>query len=209
MKLLYVLIFLLLPIVAIGQISLGIIGGANIGSFGGIEPPDASYASRTGLNIGMLCTYRFNEDISLTLQPMYSQRGSNIDVGEDTFRDSLQTYEVPIDYLVIPLFIRVDSDNGVTYFISGLEFGLPLSAELTHEGTSKDISELLNTIDILASIGMGLRFSIGKPDLLVEFRYYQGLVDLNSDSGNEDGKVIFEDLKSSGFQLMVGLEWKL
>jgi hypothetical protein len=140
---------------------------------------------------------------------MYSQRGSNIDVGEDTFRDSLKTYEVQIDYLIIPLFVRVDADNGVTYFISGLEFGFPLSGELSHKGTCKDISGLLNTVDILASIGMGLRFSIGKPDLLVEFRYYQGLVNLNSDNGEDNGLVIFEDIKSSGFQLMAGLEWKL
>lgn len=209
MRRLYLLAILLFPLISFAQISLGVTAGANIGKFGGIEPPDASYTSRTGLNFGITCAYRINKDISLTIQPMYSQRGSNIEVGEDTRRDSLEVYKAKIDFLIIPLFVRVDADNGITYFISGLEFGIPLSAELSYNEASKDISGTFNNIDILASIGMGLRFSIGKPDLLVEFRYYQGLVNLNSDSGEENGNIIFEDIKNSGFQLMVGLEWIL
>jgi len=130
-------------------------------------------------------------------------------VGEDTRRDSLEVYETKINFLTIPLFVRVDSDNGVAYFISGLEFGIPLSAEISHDGKNKDISGLLNNIDILASVGMGLRFSLGKPDLLFEFRYYQGLVNLNSGSKEDEGNIIFEDFKNSGFQLMTALEWEL
>jgi opacity protein-like surface antigen len=209
MKKLSFLIVLLLPLISSAQISLGVTAGANIGKFGGVEPPDASYASRTGINFGGTIAYRFNKDISLTFQPMYSQRGTNVEVGEDTRRDSMEVYETKLDFLIIPIFVRVDSDNGVTYFISGLEFGIPLSAEVSHDGGSRDISEKLKNIDILASIGMGLRFSLGKPDLLIEFRYYQGLVNFNSGNGEEDGNIIFEDFKNSGFQLMAGLEWEL
>jgi len=97
----------------------------------------------------------------------------------------------------------------ITYFISGLEFGIPLSSEISHNDRNKDISGLLNNIDILASIGMGLRFSLGKPDMLIEFRYYQGLVNLNSGNEKDQGNLIFEDFKNSGFQLMAGLEWEL
>ena len=209
MKYLYFLVILLVPLLSSAQISIGITAGTNTGKFGGVEPPNASYTSRTGINIGGTIAYRFNKDISLTLQPMYSHRGSNIEVGEDTRRDSLEVYETKIDFLIIPLFIRVDSDNGVTYFISGLEFGIPLAAEISHNGESRDISETLNNIDILASIGMGLRFSLGKPDLLFEFRYYQGLVNFNSGSDEEQGNIVFENFKNSGFQLMAGLEWEL
>ena len=56
---------------------------------------------------------------------------------------------------------------------------------------------------------MGLRFSIGKPDLLIEFRYYQGLVNFNSGNEVDEGNIIFEDFKNSGFQLMTALEWEL
>ena len=195
--------------ISTAQISLGVTAGANIGKFGGVEPPDATYTSRTGLNIGATFAYRFNEDISLLIQPMYSHRGSNIEVGEDTRRDSLELYEVKIDFLIIPLFVRVDSDNGVTYFISGLEIGIPLSAELSHNGQNNEISELINNIDILASVGMGFRFSLGKPNLMLEFRYYQGLVNFNSSTKEDEGNIIFDDFKNSGFQLMAGLEWEL
>ena len=205
----YIFIILLFPVLSFAQISLGVTGGVNMGNFGGVEPDDASYTSRTGINFGATFAYRFNKDISLTLQPMYSQRGSNIEVGEDSRRDSLEIYEVAIDYLTIPLFVRVDADNGVAYFISGLEFGIPLSGEISHDATVKDISSVLNTIDLLASIGMGLRFSLGKPDLLIEFRYYQGLVNLNSDNYDENGNEIFGNIKNSGFQIMAGLEWEL
>ena len=209
MKQLYFFVILLFPLLSAAQISLGITAGTNTGKFGGVEPPDASYTSRTGINLGGTIAYRLNKDISLTLQPMYSHRGSNIEVGEDTRRDSLEVYETKIDFLIIPLFVRVDSENGVTYFISGLEFGIPLSAEISHNGESRDISETLKNIDILASIGMGLRFSLGKPDLLFEFRYYQGLVNFNSGNDKEQGNIVFENFKNSGFQLMAGLEWEL
>ena len=203
------LVLLLLPICSAAQFSVGATIGANIGKFGGVEPPDASYTSKTGLNIGGTVAYRFNKDISLAIQPMYSQRGSNIEVGEDTRRDSMEVYEAKIDFLIIPVLVRVDSDNGVTYFMSGLEFGIPISTGVSHEDQDFDIDGLIKKIDILASIGMGLRFSVGKPDLLVEFRYYQGLVNFNSGSGEDEGNIIFENFKNSGFQLMLGLEWVL
>ena len=123
MRYFYFFMILLFPLLATAQISLGVTAGANIGKFGGVEPTDAAYASKTGVNFSGTLAYRITDDISLTLQPMYSQRGSNIEVGEDTRMDSLQVYETSIDFLVVPLFVRVDSDNGVTYFISGLEFG--------------------------------------------------------------------------------------
>jgi len=209
MRYFYFSIVLLFPLLATAQISLGVTAGANIGKFGGVEPPDASYVSKTGINFGATLAYRITSEISLTLQPMYSQRGSNIEVGEDTRRDSLQVYETNIDFLIIPLFVRVDSNNGVTYFISGLEFGIPLSAEISHNDKNRDISQTLNNIDILASIGMGLKFSLGEPDLRVEFRYYQGLINFNSGNEEDQGNIIFEDFKNSGFQLMAGLEWEL
>ena len=93
MKYLYFLVILLVPLLSSAQISIGITAGTNTGKFGGVEPPNASYTSRTGINIGGTIAYRFNKDISLTLQPMYSHRGSNIEVGEDTRRDSLEVYE--------------------------------------------------------------------------------------------------------------------
>ncbi len=209
MKYLSFLLFLLFPLLSSAQVSVGFTTGANMGKFGGVEPSNASYASRTGLNFGGSLVYRFNEDVSLAFQPIYSQRGSNIEVGEDSRWDTLKVYEAKIDFIIIPLYVRVDSDNGIVYFTGGLEFGIPLSAEFSHDGNNRDISDALNNIDILASIGLGLRFSIGEPDLLIEFRYYQGLVNFNSGNETDQGNIIFENFKNNGFQLMAGLEWEL
>ena len=203
------LVCLLIPISLSAQLSLGVIVGSNMGKFGGYEPNDAEYASRTGLNIGASFAYRLNNEISLTFQPMYSQRGSNIEVGEDSWKDTLQVYEVKLDFLILPLFIKVYSDNRAVYFVSGIEFGVPLSAEVYHADQTLNISDYVNKIDILASIGMGLRFSLGKPDLTIEFRYYQGLVNFNASQIESFEKDILGDFKNSGFQLMAGLEWEL
>jgi hypothetical protein len=200
---------LLLPILASAQLSLGVTGGGNFGKFGGVAPSNAAYTSKAGVNFGGIISYRFNKDISITLQPIYSQRGSNIEVGEDSWRDTLKVYDAQIDFFVIPLYVRIDSDNGIVYFTGGVEFGIPLSAKILLNDDSWDASEKLNRVDILASVGMGLRFSIGKPDLLIGIRYYQGLVNFNSANEQEQGNVIFEDFKNNGFQLMAGVEWKL
>ena len=209
MKKLYLFAIFLIPAVCSAQLSLGIAGGANSGKFSGIEPPDVVYTSRVGLNFGGTLAYRLTSDISLTFQPIYSQRGSNIEEGEDTRRDSLQVYEAGINFLILPIFIRVDADNGITYFISGLEFAIPLSSQLVHAGVKREISGVLNNIDILASIGMGLRFSLGKPNLMIEFRYYQGLINFYSGTVAESGNLVLDNFKNSGFQLMAGLEWEM
>ncbi len=200
---------LLFPYILFAQLSLGITGGANIGKFGGVEPRDASYTSRTGLNFGATIGYRFNEDISLVFQPAFTQRGSDIEVGEDTFFDSLQVYQAKINFLSLPLFVRVDSDNGITYFMSGLEFAIPLSSEMVYKDQKLDLSGWLNRVDILATIGMGLHFSLGRPFLSIEFRYYQGLVNFNSHDRKDEEQVLFKNFKNSGFQFLAGLEWEL
>ena len=205
----YLWLFLFLPFILFAQLSFGVIGGANIGKFGGVEPRDASYTSLSGLNLGAVMGYRFNKDVSLIFQPTFSQRGSNIEVGEDTFFDSLQVYTARIDFLALPLFIRVDSDNGVTYFISGLEIAIPLSLRMSHDEEKIDLSDWLKKADILASIGMGLHFSLGRPQLIIEFRYYQGLVNFNSQDGKDGEQLLFQNFKNSGFQFMAGVEWEL
>ena len=205
----YFWLFSLFPYLLFAQFTFGFMGGTNIGKFGGVEPRDVSYTSHTGLNFGFLLGYRFNEDVSLTFQPTFSQRGSNIEVGEDTFFDSLQVYEARIDFLAIPLSVRVDSDNGVTYFVSGLEIAIPLSSGMFHDEEKIDLSDWLKKADILASIGMGLHFSLGKPQFIIEFRYYQGLVNFNSKDGKDGDQLLFQNFKNSGFQFIAGLEWEL
>ncbi len=202
-----IVFFLLLPTILSAQISLGMMVGANIGKFGGVEPPDISYTHRTGSNVGVTAIFRITRDVSLAFQPTYSQRGSNIETGEDTRWDTLKVYQVKINFLVLPLFVRIDADNGITYFVSGLEFALPLSAEVVFQDQSWDISHNLSNTDILASIGMGFRIPFGqKNHAMLEVRYYQGLVNFNYSSEEEKKRVIYENFKNSGFQIMLGIE---
>ena len=110
--------------------------------------------------------------------------------------------------MLLPIFIRIDADNGVTYIVSGLEIGIPLVARLLYEDQSWDISQQLKKADVLATIGMGLKFSLGRPYLLIEFRYYQGLVTFNQGQVKHEDLVLFDNFKNSGFQIMAGLEWE-
>ncbi len=209
LKKIFLFYLVVVPSLLLGQFSVGLTVGSNTGKFGGIEPPDVSYASRTGINFGAVVVYRINRDFSITLQPTYSQRGSNIEVGEDTFFDSLRVYSMWTDFLTFPIFIRIDSDKKITYFISGLEFGFPIRAGIEHDGKVLNVSNTLKNVDILASIGLGLRFDVGAPDLMIEFRYYQGLVNFNKQDGTDGDQKLFDNFKNSGFQLMAGLEWEI
>ena len=208
MKKLIILLFLFLPHMLPAQFITGFSAGLNLGTFGGVAPANTSYAARSGLNFNAVIGYRINKDFTLTLQPAYSQRGSTINVGEDSFFDTLKVYSAKINFLTLPIFVRINSDNRITYFISGLEFAVPLSATLSGDNNSADVLSSMNKIDILATIGMGLRFSIGKPNLMIELRYYQGLLNFNSEN-QDSGKYYLEDIKNLGFMVMAGLEWEL
>ena len=208
MKKLIILLFLFLPHMLPAQFVVGFSAGLNLGTFGGVAPTNTAYAVRPGLNLNAVIGYRINKDFTLTLQPAYSQRGSTINVGEDSFFDTLKVYHAKVNFLTLPFFVRVDSDNRITYFISGIEFAVPLSATLSGDNKSADILSSMNKVDILATIGMGLRFSIGKPNLMIEFRYYQGLVNFSSEN-QDSGKYYLDDFKNLGFMVMAGLEWEL
>ena len=60
-------------------------------SLSGDAPKDASYSGKTGISGGLIADFTLAEDIILSIQPRFLQKGTSVayDVGEYELRDSL------------------------------------------------------------------------------------------------------------------------
>ena len=60
-------------------------------SLSGDAPEDASYSGKTGFSGGLIADFTLTEDIVLSIQPRFLQKGTSVayDVGEYELRDSL------------------------------------------------------------------------------------------------------------------------
>ena len=71
-------------------------------SLSGDAPKDASYSGKIGFSGGLIADFTLTEDIVLSIQPRYLQKGSTVsyDVGEYELKDSLTA---SLDYFSLPI----------------------------------------------------------------------------------------------------------
>ncbi len=74
-------------------------------SISGDAPEDASYSGKIGFSGGLIADFTLTEDIILSIQPRYLQKGTSVayDVGEYELRDSLTA---TLDYISLPIMLK-------------------------------------------------------------------------------------------------------
>lgn len=187
------------------QPAIGIFGGINQSSLKGDAPEKTSFGGLSGFAAGAVGEFRIANEVLLSIQPMYLQRGTKIAFeipGEDQPRDSM---DARIDYFTVPVLLKVISGNGKTYVTSGLDFGFLSSAKLIDGAQESDIKEFFKSTDIAVVFGFGAMFPIGNPRLSFELRYSQSLLNISSQSGNPEGTSLPTRFRSSGLQLLAGV----
>lgn len=207
-----ILIFLLLLLISIissAQIRVGALAGLNSTSFSGDTPQGANFASNVGYSGGITADLFFLDDVSVLLQPMYSHKTSTIQFDVNYQYDPIDSMDLFIDYVEIPLNVKVTANNKIAYVTAGLTFSIPLSATIINNtlGSETDIKEFFESFSVSANFGVGVQFKIGKPYLFFELRYSQGLTNL-SKSTNEEYRII-QKLKSNSMQLYTGILFTL
>lgn len=190
---------------AIAQTSVGIIGGVNLLSLSGDAPSGASYSGGAGYMFGISVETRIGNGIKLMLQPNYShtQTGIGIDVGEEEPKDSM---DVSFNYYRIPILVKIEAFNNVSYFISGLDLGILKDAKIQDVNKTKDetdITDRLNDIDLAAVFGVGVKFRLSnKLNLGIEGRYNQSLLNMAKDFNGASFNNLPARFKQSGFQFL-------
>jgi hypothetical protein len=100
---------------ASGQVNLGIFGGVNRSSLAGDRPAGTSRETRMGLSAGLMGEFHLTNDIWLSFQPMFVQRGTDIlaKLPGDTTSDTV-SLTLALDYVTLPVMLKFVARNGKT-----------------------------------------------------------------------------------------------
>lgn len=184
--------------------SVGAVLGLNRCAISGDAPPNTAYGAGAGLMVGAQGELELTRDLSLSLQPMFVQRRTEIRAADSEESGDERVLDVDLDYVSVPVLVKFGAAGGRTYFAGGVDVAFLSSARVSGEGVDEDIEPLLHSLDVGAVFGFGVVFPVGTPRLTTELRYVQGLINLR---GAEEG--LIQDLPdrfhSSGLQLMAGI----
>ncbi len=204
-KLLLIIIpFFLVQIDSWGQVDLGAFAGLDNGRLSGDRFSNTVYKSKTGFIIGLSIDPQINDLISLSFQPGYIKTGSTIQVPDTIANEYKDSIRISVDYLVLDIFIKIQSKSKRLYFSSGLEFGYGLSLVVENELEEVDISDELNKWNLSAVFGIGYKVPIKKSSLYFELRYSQGLVNMAKPELEENYNI--PRVKLSGLKFVTGFQ---
>ena len=188
----------------IAQVQMSAWGGVNKSSFGGNPPKDAGYGDIYGLCVGADLDFQPSEDFVISLEPSFEQKGSTIDFKvEQGLEDTTFKFKVKQNYFGLGLLFKVNAGN---FFVgSGVSVQLLSSASLEFESKEKDIKDQFKNYDAIAFFNLGYKIPIGGPELFIELRYIQGLINIRSEESNADTEIYLSDFKSTGLRLSTGI----
>jgi hypothetical protein len=201
------LIFVLLagPAAAVDwAVGLNAVGTNN--SFTGDLPDDGSWESKSSLGGGAIFDLELTSEIALSLQPTWITRGSaQIDRKNGIV---LARADYDLTYFSLPLLVRVASDPGrVRGFVTaGLVPAYLLDATLEFEGVTEDIQQDFRDFTLGALFGAGALIDAWGQQLILEFRYEQGLEDIVDRDDQTVGSIeAVESVKYRELKFCVGV----
>ncbi len=160
------------------QWAVGLLAGGNKLSLSGDKPEDADFQSRSGFSFAAHLEIPVASGVAVVVQPGYSSRGSKVAFQVPDVEDPVDSLELKLNYFSIPAMLRVDGGSGKFYATLGFDLAFLASAKLASTSNEVDVDRGLTDFDVAAAFGVGGKFPIGRPNLLVELRYKQSLLNL-------------------------------
>jgi hypothetical protein len=191
------------------QINLGAFGGVDRTGLSGDAPAETKYRAETGFTAGVVAELMIAEDVWLSVQPNWQQRGTRIAFAVEGKEEEVDSLKVGANYLTLPLLLKIVAGHGKTYVSGGIDIGFLLNATLTGAGGEQDVKSTFEPVDLSAIFAFGVMLPIGKPRLTVELRYAQGI--LNTASSEQDPEVysLPPRFRWAGFRLLVGIMYPM
>jgi len=191
------------------QVALGVFGGVDMTNLSGDAPSKTKYRSETGFALGVVGELSIADDVWLSLQPTWLQRGTKIAFAVEGEEEAIDSLKVAADYLTVPLLVKIVAGHSKTYVSGGLDLGFLLNATLSGAGEDQDVSYTFRPIDLSAIFAFGVMLPVGRPRLTFELRYSQSI--LNAASSDQDPEVysLPPRFRWTGLQLFAGFLYPL
>jgi len=204
----HVFLFVLLSS-SFAQVRVGLLAGINSTDFAGDDPPNSSFTSDIGYEVGIMGEYYVLDDVSINLQPMYSYRSTLIQYDVNYQYEPYDSIGINFSYFEIPFNVKVVSDNRMSYVSAGLTLAIPQDANAVNNrsGNEVEVKDRFESYIWKASFGVGIQFHIGKPVMFIELGYTQSLTNLTAWEINEIE--LNNKLKSNSLQLVTGILFTL
>jgi opacity protein-like surface antigen len=187
------------------EVRVGVLGGANVAKlWSDQEDPELTLSSKTFPAGGIVVDVGFNDTLSLQLEPMYLQKGGNLEIRDFLFGGDVAA-SIRMSYVELPVLLKLSKRTGTVrpYLILGpsvgYRTGVKTRDEITgEEQTPDDADEIFKKWDFGVGAGGGLSFNVGRSTVFAEGRYTWGLTTLNREEAEE------VKLKNRGVQVLVG-----
>jgi hypothetical protein len=161
------------------QVSLGVTGGITRLNFSGDGPSNGSFDPILGPMAGLSLQYRFSQAMGLRLDAGYLNQRSNF-VKVDSNNKVTDSLTFTFDVLTFPLNVMIWTESGRFFVTAGLGLSYFMDARALYPEGTKDISSEMHKFNYYATFGAGFLISLGRPYILIEGCYLQGLRDINS-----------------------------
>jgi len=162
-----------------------------------VNPGSSSedYSGRTGFGIGLVADRPLTDQISLHVEPMFLQKGGNINT-------SFVELAFKVSYFEIPIMVKYDfqiNSSLTPYAMAGPSLGFRTGAKYkSKEGEVQDEKDNTNVFDFGVGFGGGVSLPHENLTFFAEIRYVLGLTNINNESDEST-------VKNRGLQVFVGV----
>jgi hypothetical protein len=197
------------PYAAGAGVRIGAQGGLTWMSWEGDRPDRGAYKQRAGFAIGALFEAEIAGGVALSLQPSFTQKGSKIAFEVEGEEERIDSVDVELDYLSVPILLKVNTGNPRFYVAGGFEFTCLLRARYVTPSEDVDIKEELESYDAVVSFGVGYLIPVRRSNMLLEVRYSQSIRNVVDSRAGSETVAARPRVKNSGIQFLVGFMYGL
>lgn len=162
--------------------------------------------SKLGFCIGVTADIPVTPAVSFQTGFLYTQKGGEGSIDVSTMipfvpPGSTIDFEIALDYVEVPLLLKVAPEGGGPYVLGGFSIGINMRAELTVEymgdSSTEDMGEYTKDTELSLVVGAGISSADGRAT--VGIQYSLGVTDLDESPNGE--------MKTETLSVMLGVSF--